>query len=98
MTKIEHKAIVIYSNGIQKEIEPTNNNTFTLEEMQSYVEGYIEVIYLNSKQLMVVNEEGIRLKLPLNKRATQIANFYGEYLDVIYGTVVICSRKQVEGN
>jgi hypothetical protein len=46
------------SNGEVNDIKPKNGKTFTLDEVQSLVGGYVEVSFLNSKQIMLLNEEG----------------------------------------
>jgi len=42
----------------------------TLKEAQDYVEGYIEVLWLDNGDCLIVNEEGRRLNLPVNNEAT----------------------------
>jgi hypothetical protein len=46
----------------------------TLKEMQEFVGGYIEVIYLNKKSMMVIDEEGKIKDKPINYEATEIAH------------------------
>lgn len=54
-------------------VKPKNGKKFTLEELQGYVEGYIEIVRgRNPDYVMVVNEDGIREELPLNKSASYI--------------------------
>lgn len=89
------QAILLKVDGTQTPINPTNNEQFTLKEMQEYVGGYIEVIYLQDNLIMVINEEGKLLGLPKNKQATQLANFHLDFDDYIAGDVVICSTEQV---
>jgi hypothetical protein len=45
----------------------------TLEEVQSFVGGIVEVVRLPGGAQLLVNEEGLIYGLPLNKEATQIA-------------------------
>ena len=54
------KAQIINTYGDVKSVKPKNNNTFTLKELQSYVDGYIQIvkkaeiiIYLTMKLLQV---------------------------------------------
>jgi len=44
----------------------------TLKEMQDFVGGLIEVVYLGDDQL-VVNEEGLLLGLPYNSEASELS-------------------------
>ena|SRR5436309_14014131 len=53
-----------------KTVTPANGETFTLQEMQKLVEGYVQAIALTPKLILYVNEDGIMLKKPLNARAT----------------------------
>ena len=46
--------------------EPKNDRTFELEEMQEIVGGYIEIIRLNDGRIIIVNEDGLNLNLPVN--------------------------------
>ncbi len=51
-------------------VTPANGQEFTLQEMNAFVEGYLEAIPLTADLIMYVNEEGIRLEKPVNSRAT----------------------------
>ena len=42
----------------------------TLKEMQKFVGGYIEVVYLNDKEVMIIDEEGKLKGKPVNAEAT----------------------------
>lgn len=67
MTEKTFQAITISSRGDVKATRIEN----TLEAQQSIVGGYIEVLNIpNSSVKMIVNEEGILLKLPLNRIAS----------------------------
>lgn len=85
-------AQLIRANGDIKEIEPADRNSFTLKEMQEYVGGWIEVIYLASGEIMVLNEEGKLIELPINEKATEL---YGSY-DVIVGDVMVITKNQIK--
>lgn len=74
---------------------------FTLEEMQGYVGGMIEISSLGNGQHMVINEEGKLQKLPVNVEATIIyrAAWRGRSAwaakDTIVGDVLICEPGEV---
>ena len=61
----------------------------TLEEMQKYVGGYIELIYLNDGMVLVVNEEGLILNLPYNERATNTALAEGKEHHIVGDVLLI---------
>ena len=86
-------AKLIKANGDIIEIEPKDKNSFTLKEMQDYVGGWIEVIYLSSGEMMVLNEHGKINDLPINQKATEI---YGSREDYIAGNVMIINRNQIK--
>ena len=82
-------AEIIKTTRERIEVTPKNGKYFTLEEMQAVVGGYIEIVYLKDK-LMIVNEEGRLNRLPLNYLATKM---YGK--DFIVGDVLVCDINQV---
>jgi hypothetical protein len=62
---------------------------FSLEELQDLVEGYIEYYPTNNKKIkIIVNEEGLLKRLPLNK----LGNIYGIHA---VGNVVIIPNNLV---
>lgn len=62
----------IKADGKIEEVHPTNGTEFSLQEMKAFVGGYLEAIKLTSKEVMYVNEEFVRLQLPINARATEV--------------------------
>lgn len=88
-------AQLIKANGEVETIKPKNGTDFSLEELQGYVGGYIEIVQLhkeNTGHIMVVNEEGKLHHLPINHIATAL---YG-LRDTIVGDVVVCETNQVQ--
>jgi hypothetical protein len=61
----------IYADGRTEEV----NRKMTLEEMQAFVGGYIEVCPSNiTRRCLVINEEGLLIDLPVNHEATKLVN------------------------
>ncbi len=86
---------IIKTTGEEIEVSPQNGEVFTLEELQGFVGGYIEMIPAGRHHVMVVNEEGKLKGLPSNPRATAIARencVYGE----IVGDVVIVNDYEID--
>lgn len=83
-------------NGIL-DVEPKNGKDFSLEELQQYVGGYIQIVDLG-KECLVINEEGKLHNLPINITATNIAHDAGALFlgDYIVGNVLRCDRKQIK--
>lgn len=83
------------ADGQEKFVSPENGSDFSLKELQNFVGGYIEVIYLNDKMLMVVNENGKLQGLSPNLIATIIYNkFVGR--DTVVGDVLVCDTKEIK--
>ena len=89
-------AIVIKTDGTKDALQPKNNKVFTLEELKSVVGGYIEIVQLTKDYLMVINEEGKLLDLPINVVATRVYRKSRNTEDFIVGDVLICSNKEID--
>jgi hypothetical protein len=89
-------AKLIKADGITLEIRPKNGTDYQLEELQKYVDGYIDIINLRNGSLMVVNDDG-KGRFPTNLKATQIAHengaiWIGDWID---GDVVMCNNSEI---
>lgn len=76
---------------------PVNGTDYQLDELHSIVNGHIDVLVSqDGKEMMVLNEEGKVLGLPINKEATRwyVKNFGAT--DYIVGNVLICKRTHVK--
>jgi Domain of unknown function (DUF3846) len=92
-------ATKLRANGTTEIVAPAGGAAFTLDELQAAVGGYIELLGLNDGRLLVLNEDGKRLRLPWNRQATILARRQG-YLppwDVIVGDVVVGTRAELGG-
>jgi hypothetical protein len=81
--------------GTQETVAPKNKKLFSLKELQAFVGGYIEIVFLTDSQIMVVNEEGKLDELPINVRATEIVRARG-IEDTIVGDALVCPSKLVK--
>lgn len=61
-----------------EEIKPENGKTFSLEEINKYLEGDFEIVHMFPGKLMLVNEEAGIKGLPQNEVASLLA--YGTIL------------------
>ena len=78
------------TDGKSEDVSPANNRSFSLEELQKLVGGYIELIRLPlDKSTMVVNEEGLLHDLPFNSLASSIAGRH------VVGNVVILTAAEM---
>lgn len=72
-------------------------NTFSLESLQGLVGGYVETLTLPDGRLMLFNEDGKRLRLAPNLRATDLARKAGiAQDDLIVGAAVVIYSDQFE--
>ncbi len=90
-------ATLIKVNGVKKTITPGNGKKFELEEAQKLVGGYIQIIYLDNGEVMILDEEGKLKGYPANQTASFIALSRGaiHLTDYIVGDVVICKEHEI---
>lgn len=91
-------ATLYKTDGTVQEIQPKNGKDFKLDQLQALVGGYIEIVSLESKPLkiMVVNEDGKGLGLPINEKATEVARPFIQFYDCIVGDALVCLSKEVQ--
>jgi hypothetical protein len=87
------KGIWMKSSGEIEDIK-FSGNKITLEEMQKCVGGYVEPIYFEDK-IMLVNEEGLIQRLPMNIAATSFLKSQGIPHSIV-GDVLIISQEFVD--
>lgn len=94
-------ALVITPNYEVTPIEPENGK-FTLELLQSIVEGYIEIVHIGNDELMVVNEEGRLRGMEVNDVATTYLNIRKLYVGEnpvttpIVGIALFCKCSEID--
>ena len=90
-------ATLIKETGVIKHITPANESDFTLEELQDYVNDNIDIITIDDKHIMVVNEDGKHNCL-INPKATIVAIYNNAIypFDYIAGDVIICKSEEVK--
>lgn len=62
-------ATLIKTDGSKLEIQPQNGLDFQLDELQKFVDGYIDIINLHNGDILVINDNGKDF-YPVNHRAT----------------------------
>lgn len=83
MVKGDNKMKLITASGIQNNIKK-----FNLELLQKLVGGFIEVVDMGSGNLLIVNEEGLLKKLPVNEIASKLAGY------TIVGDALLTNKKE----
>lgn len=91
-------ATLIKADGTKETIQPQNGTDFSLEELQKYVDGYIQKVCLNNQEdeILVLNEDG-KDRYTTNKTATELALKHRAIFpwDWIDGDVVLCKNSEV---
>ena len=79
-------------------VTPNNGKDYTLEELKTFVGGYIQIIQLTPSQIMVINEEGKLNGLKPNRLATETALLVKAIADndFIVGNCLVCDKKHVK--
>lgn len=84
-------AKILNTDGIYSDAVPANGKDFSLKEAQTIVGGLVTCLPLPASVgkglILVCNEEGLILRLPLNETASQLAG------RPIVGQVLICPSK-----
>lgn len=84
------------ANGEIERVEPKNGKDYKLEELQTIVDGLIEISAPNENGfVMVMNEEG-KFTKPINPRATQWYRTHIYKGDFICGDVLICKTERIK--
>lgn len=97
-------AHLLRADGTAEKVIPEKGEmfAFSLEELQGYVGGYIEIVYLRVQtvvmNLMVIDEEGKLKGKPINERATTLARFAQAIFpnDVIVGDALLCDPEEID--
>lgn len=82
----------IKTSGEVIEVFPKNDGeVFSLEELKGFVGGYIECVFLNDHQVLVLNEDGKLMNLPYNAVATEAFRMaFQPTDDFIVGDALLC--------
>jgi hypothetical protein len=91
-----------HADGRAETYAPANGRQFTLRELQTAVDGYIEIVNLHAtgadgkRWLMVVNELGLLIPLSFNSTG---AAFYRQATgtsEPIVGDVLVCPARMID--
>lgn len=86
-------ALWIKADGTEQEVKPADNKRFTLDELQKFVGGDIELTHTaKPKRVMYVNEEGMLRGLPINAKATALISPDYLMIDGIRGDVIVLEK------
>ena len=86
-------AILISVDGTETETQPASSKEFSLEELQGFVGGYIEIVRTKDGKAMIINEEGKLKGLEANPAATKLVElFAGDY---IAGPALVVEEEEI---
>lgn len=91
-------AQIIKTTGEVIEVAPKNGTDFSLEELKTIVDGWIEIVNLRDGRLLCLDEEG---KLKCKERNHVATDIYHQALplcrkDFIVGDVLLCNEDQID--
>lgn len=90
LSKNQNEGLVLSPNFRAKIIKPEGDK-FSLKELQSVVDGYIEYYPSNNKKYkIIVNEEGLLMRLPFNKLSSLAFGIHA------VGNVLIVPNRLIE--
>lgn len=95
----EEQNYIIKTDGTLVEMsEPDNGVSYTLEELQEIVDGYIEVIHLDDYRVMIVNEDGKYRRFNRNLKATELAHNCRAIFpnDFIVGKAIVMNNELIK--
>lgn len=90
-------AQIIKTTGEVIEVAPENGTDFSLEELQTIVGGWIEIVNLRDGRLLCLDEEGKLKGKERNHVATDIyRQAFPQCNDFIVGDVLLCNEDQID--
>lgn len=91
------RAFLLKSDGSQSQVKPTNGTDFTLEELQGFVGGYIEVVRSAlDGMILIVDEEGKLKGKPVNETATRFMHKQFSGIDCVAGDALCTPAEWVK--
>ena len=79
-------------------VAPRTGDRFSLQELRTFVGGYIEAVRLNPDEWLIVNEEGKLEGLPVNTFATWLLRRLRPHdTDTIVGDALVCNTQEAGG-
>jgi len=89
-------ATLYRTDGRTEELKPPNGVHWSLQELQTLVGGYIEVVRTTNGEFMVIDEEGKLKHKELNIPATRLYQ-YGRHDPIVGDAVVIGTMFEMDG-
>jgi hypothetical protein len=92
-------ATLIRTNGAEETVTPANGKVFSLEEMQAFVGGDIQLLTLPDGREIVLAEEGKVLGMPENPKGTLLLQTVDGIIpdDYCVGDILVCTLAEAGG-
>lgn len=87
--------ILAKADGALLHAAPKDGKEYTLAELQGYVGGYIEIVDLGNRYL-IVNEDGKLMRLPYNTMATNWMLVACGGQDYVVGDALLCEKSHIK--
>lgn len=84
------------TDGTIETVSPKNGKNFSLDELQGFVGGLIDIQATDENLLFVFNDEGKLMNLPVNDKATELYQKEVYKGDFLVGDVLICNDNEIE--
>lgn len=86
----ESKYMMLIKTNYELKLIDISNEKFNIRKIQELIGGYIEIFsYKNEKYFVLVNEDGINLRLEINNLAKDIFDIYA------FGNIVIIPKDYI---
>ena len=88
------QAVVVKTDGTAQLVPCDANKTLSLDKLHELVGGYVEVVRASriAPLVMIINEEGRLLNLPLNQNATAWQSAIHGFQQIVGDVVVMCQQ------
>ena len=88
------QAVVVKTDGTAQLVPCDANKTLSLDKLHELVGGYVEVVRASriAPLVMIINEEGRLLNLPLNQNATAWQSAIHGCQQIVGDVVVMCQQ------
>ena len=77
-----------------REVQPKVGKKFTLQEAQSLVGGWVEVVHLEGDNILLCDEEGLLKEKPVNQEASVMAKRMGWKGGFLVGSVLFLKNNE----
>lgn len=93
---MKQQAFIYRTTGEIIPVYPKNGTDFSLNELQSFVNGSIELLTLKDGMYMIVNEEGKLFDLEENMQATSLFRLSYNTKDYICGDALVSPNNYIK--